>query len=111
LLVHLPSTTGCYSQVALFCVHQDGSSRSITQVTFTPLDISEEESIEDLLLQIDMAIQVRGWLSCAPSDPQCACVAAHHFPSPHGVQYGEDQDVKTHEMGDMADPDDDGPDY
>ena len=28
-------------------------------VSFTPLDISDEESIEDLLLQIDMAIQVR----------------------------------------------------
>lgn len=27
-------------------------------VTFTPLDISDEESVEDLLLQIDMAIQV-----------------------------------------------------
>jgi hypothetical protein len=29
-----------------------------SMVTFTPLDISDEESIEDLLLQIDMAIQV-----------------------------------------------------
>ncbi|EFN59536.1 hypothetical protein CHLNCDRAFT_48498 [Chlorella variabilis] len=54
-----------------------------SMVTFTPLDISEEESIEDLLLQIDMAIQ-----------------------------YGEDQEVKTQEHGDMADPDsDEGPDY
>ncbi len=48
------------------------------QVTFSPLDISDEESIEDLLLQIDMAIQ-----------------------------YGEDQEVKTHEHGDMEDPDGD----
>lgn len=31
-----------------------------SMVTFTPLDISEEESIEDLLMQIDMAIQVGG---------------------------------------------------
>jgi hypothetical protein len=32
-----------------------------SMVTFTPLDISDEESIEDLLMQIDMAIQVGGW--------------------------------------------------
>lgn len=26
-----------------------------------PLDVNDEESIEELLLQIDMAIQVGGW--------------------------------------------------
>jgi GTPase SAR1 family protein len=47
-------------------------------VTFTPLDINDEESVEELLLQIDMAIQ-----------------------------YGEDQEVKTQELGDMYDPEGD----
>lgn len=48
-----------------------------SMVSFTPLDIGDEESIEACLMQVDSAIQ-----------------------------YGEDQDVKTHELGDF--PDDDG---
>ena len=31
-----------------------------SMVSFVPLDITDEESIEELLLQVDMAIQVRG---------------------------------------------------
>lgn len=53
-----------------------------SMVTFTPLDISDEESVEDLLLQIDMAIQ-----------------------------YGEDQEVKTQEFGDAEGPEGEGPDF
>lgn len=45
-------------------------------VSFTPLDISDEESINEALLVVDMAIQ-----------------------------YGEDQDVRTQEYGDFPDDD------
>lgn len=50
-------------------------------VSFVPLDISDEESIGDVLLQIDMAIQ-----------------------------YGEDADVKIREIEGIDDMNDDGPD-
>lgn len=56
-----------------------------SMVSFVPLDISDEESIEAVLQQVDMAIQ-----------------------------YGEDQDVKTRELGDFPDDVDDndpGADY
>ena len=45
-----------------------------SMVAFTPLDITDEESIEECLLQVDGAIQ-----------------------------YGEDQDVRTREFGDFPD--------
>lgn len=50
-----------------------------SMVSFTPLDIGDEESIEACLMQVDTAIQ-----------------------------YGEDQDVKTRELGDFPDNNDDG---
>lgn len=50
-------------------------------VSFVPLDISDEESIGDVLLQIDMAIQ-----------------------------YGEDADVKIREIEGIDDMNDGGPD-
>ena len=31
-----------------------------SMVSFVPLDITDEESVEELLLQVDMAIQARG---------------------------------------------------
>ena len=100
-----------------------------SMVTFTPLDISEEESIEDLLMQIDMAIQVgggRAWEHAGTGGRggvgwHSACFAAYSsparcslalpcpalLPSCLFLQYGEDQEVKTQEMGDMDDPDND----
>ncbi|GAB4822828.1 hypothetical protein N2152v2_009874 [Parachlorella kessleri] len=48
-----------------------------SMVNFSMLDITDEESIEELLQSIDLAIQ-----------------------------YGEDQDVKTHELGEFADAND-----
>lgn len=86
-----------------------------SMVTFTPLDVSDEESIEDLLLQIDMAIQVgteRNGPSHACRHPFVGCTAClSHVCHPAALpQYGEDQDVKTQEMGDYAEPEE-GPDY
>lgn len=100
-----------------------------SMVTFTPLDVSEEESIEDLLLQVDMAIQVRRWCRrrwcrrwrrerpAAAEGARRHCEAASlgspgpalsasHPPccSCPALQYGEDQEVKAQELGDMADP-------
>lgn len=56
-----------------------------SMVSFAPLNISDEDSIEAVLQQIDMAIQ-----------------------------YGEDQDVRTRELGDFGDdedPDEPGADF
>lgn len=111
-----------------------------SMVTFTPLDVSEEESIEDLLLQVDMAIQVgagrcrrraagrrrragRGGrrasraAAAAPASRRrrrgrdaLPCTRLVPAPPPPWTtrrlspQYGEDQEVKAQELGDMADP-------
>jgi len=48
-------------------------------VAFVPLDITDEESIEECLMHVDSA-----------------------------VQYGEDQDVRTREMGEFPDEDEGG---
>lgn len=89
----------------------------LTSHSLQPLDINDEESIEDLLLQIDMAIQVRACLVAAEgaSGSSIASLLPHrpavpaNLPSPLllCVQYGEDQEVKAQELGDMYDPEGD----
>lgn len=92
-------------------------------VSFTPLDISDEDSIEAALLQVDTAIQVRplhpirlaqgkggGSRRCmlgGPGKPPCASCASDQRAPPlsHGPirQYGEDQEVRQTEYGDFPD--------
>lgn len=82
-----------------------------SMVSFTPLDVTDEESIEACLQQVDSAIQVR----CAGRPAAGNTISAWGVtlllfaPCPP-LQYGEDQDVRTRELGDFPD-DDDGPDY